>query len=225
MSSSLYAFILTSLAAMSTLFGTFFIFFNFQNKKLIIKSSLFLAAIIMIFVSVFSLIPESINYLLYYLKLFPGICFCIIFFTIGIIISFLINNFIELKVKKQVLYKVGLSSMVAIILHNIPEGIATFMASSKNITLGLSLSIAIFLHNIPEGISIAIPIYYSTNSKFKACLFTFISALAEPLGALVSYLFLASFINNFIMGLILSLVAGIMLHISFYELIPTALTY
>lgn len=115
--------------------------------------------------------------------------------------------------------------MVAIILHNIPEGIATFMASSKNITLGLSLSIAIFLHNIPEGISIAIPIYYSTNSKFKACLFTFISALAEPLGALVSYLFLASFINNFIMGLILSLVAGIMLHISFYELIPTALTY
>ena len=59
------------------------------------------------------------------------------------------------------LYKVGFISMIAIILHNIPEGIATFVATNSDITLGISLAIAIAMHNIPEGISISVPIYYS----------------------------------------------------------------
>lgn len=57
--------------------------------------------------------------------------------------------------------------MIAIILHNIPEGIATFVATNSDITLGISLAIAIAMHNIPEGISISVPIYYSTNNKRK----------------------------------------------------------
>ena len=88
--------------------------------------------------------------------------------------------------------------MIAIILHNVPEGIATFISSSKDISLGISLAIAITLHNIPEGISISIPIYYSTKSKFKALLYTFISGVSEPIGALIAYLFLSKYINDFI---------------------------
>ena len=65
--------------------------------------------------------------------------------------------------------------MLAIILHNIPEGIATFITTTNNVKLGVALTIAIALHNIPEGISISIPIYYSTNSKLKSFIYTFIS--------------------------------------------------
>ena len=115
--------------------------------------------------------------------------------------------------------------MVAIILHNIPEGIATYLSTENNFKLGLTLTIAIALHNIPEGISIAIPIYYSTKSKVKALTYTLLSALSEPIGAITAYLFLSKIINNNIMGIIMALIAGIMIQISIYELIPTSFKY
>ena len=113
--------------------------------------------------------------------------------------------------------------MLAIILHNIPEGMATFMASNTDISLGISLTIAIALHNIPEGISISVPIYYATNSKIKAISYTALSGLSELFGAIITYLFLKPFINDIVMGLLFSIIAGIMMHISLYELLPTSL--
>lgn len=91
--------------------------------------------------------------------------------------------------------------------------------------LGISLCIAIALHNIPEGISIAVPIYYSTKSKFKAILYTLISSLSELAGAIITYLFLKKIINDMIIGYILSFTAGIMIQISFNKLLPTGSSY
>jgi len=99
------------------------------------------------------------------------------------------------------------------------------MATNSNINLGISLAIAIAFHNIPEGISISIPIYYSTKSRFKALFYTFISGISEPFGALLTYLFLNKFINDRIMGFLFSFIAGIMIHIALYELIPTSKKY
>ena len=118
-----------------------------------------------------------------------------------------------------------ISILTAIILHNLPEGIATFVATSSDVKLGISLTLAIAMHNIPEGISISVPIYYSTGSKKKAIFYTLISALSEPLGALLAFIFLKSFINDTILGILFSLIAGIMLQISFCELLPTAGKY
>lgn len=81
------------------------------------------------------------------------------------------------------------------------------------------------MHNIPEGISISIPIYYSTGSKKKAIMYTLISAISEPFGALIAFLFLKNIMNDIIMGILFSAIAGIMLQIGFCELIPTAKKY
>lgn len=99
------------------------------------------------------------------------------------------------------------------------------MASSSNFSLGIVLTIAIALHNIPEGISISIPIYYSTNSKSKAFFYTFISGISELFGAFITYLFLKPFINDRVMGILFGIIAGIMMHISVYELLPISLKY
>jgi len=99
------------------------------------------------------------------------------------------------------------------------------MASNTNISLGISLAIAIALHNIPEGISISIPIFYSTNSRLKALGYTFLSGMSELLGAIITYLFLGNLINSIFMGMLFSIIAGIMIHIAIYELIPTSLNY
>ena len=115
-------------------------------------------------------------------------------------------------------YKVGILSMISLLIHNIPEGIMTFITSSNNLKIGITLSIAIALHNIPEGITISIPIYYSTKSKFKAFLYTLISGLSEPFGAIIAYLFLKNIVGDITLGLLYSLIAGMMVNISINEL-------
>lgn len=220
---NIYAFILTTLAGLSTLLGTIPIFIKTKTNKIII-SALSFAAGVMITVSIIDLIPEGINYLNKTFRLFPTILITSIFIVIGIIISMAIDKYIN-KNREGELYKVGIISMIAIILHNIPEGIATYLSSEVNFKLGLSLTIAIALHNIPEGISIAVPFYYGTKSRGKAFIYTLASALSEPLGALLAYIFLSKIINNNIMGLLMSIIAGIMIQISFYELLPTSLKY
>ena len=218
---NIQAFILTTLAGLSTLLGTLPIFIKNKTNKIII-SSLSFAAGVMITVSITDLIPESFNYINKTFKIIPTLLIIGIFISLGIITSMTIDKYIN---REGELYKVGIISMFAIILHNIPEGIITYLSSETNIKLGLSLTVAIALHNIPEGISIAIPIYYAKKSRGKAILYTLTSALSEPLGALLAYLFLSKIMNNLIIGIILSIVAGIMIQIALYELIPTSLKY
>jgi ZIP family zinc transporter len=110
-------------------------------------------------------------------------------------------------------------------IHNFPEGIATFVSGYQDTSLGISVALAIALHNIPEGIAIAMPIYYATKSRYKAIKYSFLSGMAEPLGALIAFLFLKPFINELILGIIFAIVSGIMLYISLDELIPSSRKY
>ena len=100
-----------------------------------------------------------------------------------------------------------------------------FLSSYNDINVGLKLSLAIMLHNIPEGIAIAVPIYYATNNKKKALNKTLISGLSEPIGALMAYLILFKYINNQIISIILLFVAGIMISISIHKMLPVTLKY
>ncbi len=225
MNSIRMAFFLTTIAGLSTMLGTIPIFIKLKNENKIIAGSLAFAAGVMICVSITDLIPESIMMLEENYNGALTILLSFLFLMIGIISSNFIDKTLPTTTKNIPLYKVGVISMLAIILHNIPEGIATFISTTKDTALGLSLTIAIALHNIPEGISISVPIYYATKKRGKAFLYTFISALSEPLGAILTYLFLLPFINNVILGLLFSFIAGIMIQISMSELLPTSTSY
>lgn len=223
MSKNILAFLLTTLAGLSTILGSIFIFCFKENKKILITSLSF-ASGVMISVSIFDLIPESINLINNTFYYFPSLIICLISISIGVIISMFLDKSLP-NMNDNKLYKVGIISMLAIILHNIPEGIITFLTTSKNMKLGLKLALAITLHNIPEGISISIPIYYSSKNKKKAFFYTLISGLSEPFGAILAFLFLSSFVNDLFMGILYSIIAGIMIQISVYELLPTSLSY
>jgi ZIP family zinc transporter len=130
------------------------------------------------------------------------------------------------------LMRMGLFTALAITIHNLPEGLATFLAALKDPSLGLAIAVAIALHNIPEGISVSVPIFYATGNRRKAFLYSFLSGLAEPLGASVAYLALRVFtvggsgaIPEEFMGVLFSAVAGIMVYISLDELLPTSRAY
>lgn len=127
--------------------------------------------------------------------------------------------------KEARLHQIGLLTALAIAIHNFPEGIATFMAAQNNPSIGVAIAVAIALHNIPEGIAVSIPIYYATGSKKRAFLYSLLSGLAEPLGALLAFLLLMPFMNDVVLGGVLAAVAGIMVYISIDELLPAAREY
>jgi len=125
----------------------------------------------------------------------------------------------------QRLMRMGLFSALAIAIHNFPEGLATFMGALNDPTLGISIAVAIAIHNIPEGIAVSAPIYYASKSRKKAFWLSFLSGLAEPVGALLGFFILRNFFSDLTFGVTFAGVAGIMVYISLDELLPTAEEY
>jgi ZIP family zinc transporter len=123
---------------------------------------------------------------------------------------------------KPELLRTGLFSALAIAIHNFPEGLATFIGALSSPRLGIGIAIAIAIHNIPEGLAVSAPIYFATGSKRKAFWISLASGLAEPLGAVIGYLFLRAVLNDLVLGLVFASVAGVMIYICLDELLPTA---
>ena len=223
--SILYPFLISFLAGISTLIGYIFIFIKVKNTNKFISISLSFSSCIMLLISIFDLIPNSFMNVIKNHK-YIGIIFTILSFTLGVLLISFFNRFIMYLEKKQSsLYKLGIISAIVLMLHNIPEGIITFITSGNNIKLGIKIATAIALHNIPEGICIAVPIFYSTRSYFKAFLYTFISGISELIGAVISYLFLYKYVNITILNLIFIFVAGIMINLSINEILKESIKY
>lgn len=123
------------------------------------------------------------------------------------------------------LLRMGYFSALAIAIHNFPEGLATFISALKDPSLGIPIAVAIAIHNIPEGIAVSVPIYYATGNKKKAFVWSFLSGLSEPVGAIIGFMLLSSFMSDTLFGVVFAGVAGIMVFISLDELLPTAREY
>lgn len=218
-----YAFILSSIAGLSTIIGAFVIFLGKKKTLNFLIGGISFAAGVMFFLSLFDLFPESLIFLNNTFNFKVSILISIIFICAGVCLSIIIDKLFPSTFNENNLYKLGLITMIGIMIHNIPEGIATFITTSENFNLGLSITIAITMHNIPEGISVALPIFYHTKSKKKAFLYTIICAVSEPLGALIAYLFLKP--TYLTLGIIYASIAGIMIYISMYELFPSVIKY
>lgn len=92
--------------------------------------------------------------------------------------------------------------------------------------MGAMLAFAIAVHNIPEGLAVAVPMYFATNKNtLKTILYVAVSALAEPIAAVLTWLFLAPYLNDVAFGVLFGAVAGVMTLVSFQELLPEALIH
>lgn len=111
---------------------------------------------------------------------------------------------------------------LAIAIHNFPEGIATVASAFDNTGIATSVALAVAIHNVPEGIAVALPLLYGTGSRRRAFSWALLSGLAEPLGALVGMLILLPFLSPTLLAVLFATVAGIMVYISFDELLPMA---
>jgi len=110
----------------------------------------------------------------------------------------------------------------AIVLHNIPEGMATYVASFHSVTAGAPLAIAIAIHNIPEGLAIAMPVFYATHSRAKAVGLGTLSGMSEPFGALLASLVANESSSDGAFGFMFGLTGGMMAYVCIAELLPAA---
>jgi len=131
----------------------------------------------------------------------------------------------EMQQMNRSLMRMGVFTAFAIAVHNFPEGLATFLAAMKDPSLGIPIAVAIAIHNIPEGIAVAVPIYQATGSRKKAFVYSFLSGLAEPAGALIGFSLINTLFNEMAFGVVFAGVAGIMVYISLDELLPSAEKY
>ena len=249
MHSALYAFILTLLAGLATGIGSILAFFTKRTNTRFLSVILGFSAGVMIYVSMVEIYIQSQRTLVDSYGKVAGSWAALASFLGGILFIGFIDKFVpeaenphavqkveELdKAEKKMemgshldinkLHRTGLFTAIAITIHNFPEGMATFIAALREPALGLAIAVAIALHNIPEGIAVSIPIYYATGSRRKAFIYSFLSGLAEPVGAIAGYLILMPFLSDTLLGIIFGMVGGIMVYISFDELLPSAQKY
>ncbi len=237
----LYAFLLTLMAGLATGIGSAIAFFAKHTDKKFLSFSLGVSAGVMIYVSFVELLYGAQVELTAMLGTQTGKLVCAASFFGGILIAALIDKLVpskenphEVKSVESMqhpphdrgkLMRTGLLTAIIIAVHNFPEGIATFMASVSSPGLGIAIALAIAIHNIPEGIAVAVPIYFATGSKRKAFWYSFLSGLAEPVGALTAYLILTPFMTPLLLNSVFAAVAGIMVFISLDELLPAAEAY
>lgn len=245
----IYAFVLTLLAGLSTGIGSLIALLARRTNRRFLSFALGFSAGVMIYVSFVDLFPQSMHILGEgYGERWGGVATTVAFFG-GILFIALIDRLVpsvenphevrsvesmqvDLKgcgrnrsVDPKHMMRTGLMTALVIGIHNFPEGIATFMAALEDARMGLAIAVAIAIHNIPEGIAVSVPVYYATGSRKRAFKFSFLSGLAEPVGAVVGYLILAPFLTPEMLGYIFAAIAGIMVYISLDELLPAAHEY
>ncbi|MCL1868779.1 MAG: zinc transporter ZupT [Paludibacter sp.] len=235
------AFGLTMIAGLATGIGSLIALMFKRTNKNFLCASLGFSAGVMLYVSFMELMPTAKEGLTQIFGEKTGTLYLLFAFFGGIalitLIDFLIpesNNPHELQsvedmskpdADQKSLHRTGIVVALSLAIHNFPEGIATFTSALSGLSVAIPITIAIAIHNIPEGIAVSVPIYHATGNKRKAFWLSFLSGLAEPLGALIAYFLLMQFWSPAVNGIVLAAVAGIMVYISLDELLPTAEKY
>ena len=235
------AFGLTLFAGLSTGIGSALAFFTRSTSARFLSVSLGFSAGVMIYISFVEILQKAKEAIMIDFGEKTATWYTILAFFSGILLIGIIDRLIpsyenphEVRRVEEVaqtgrkdpkLVRMGLFTALAIAIHNFPEGIATFMAGLSDPSIGIPIAVAVAIHNIPEGIAVSVPISYGTGKRGRGFLLSFLSGLAEPVGALMAYFILMPFLSDLLFGFIFAGVAGIMVFISIDELLPTAREY
>jgi ZIP family zinc transporter len=240
--------LLTTLAGLSTGIGSTVAFFIRTPKYSYLAALLGFSAGVMIYISFIELLGEAIKdvgFVTANIVFFIGILF------IAVIDILIPHEYEEERVtgsqlslveteqqkssglppqlavpSKSVLKRSAILLALGIAIHNFPEGLVTFSCvASGHVTLGIMTAVAIGVHNIPEGIAVSVPIFYATGSRRRAFIYSFLSGITEPVGALIGYGILLPFLTPALLSSLLAFVAGIMVYISLDEILPMAQRY
>lgn len=223
----LFALFLTFILGLFILLGTIIVFITKNNEKFI-SFSLALAFGVMISLSIFELFPEAYEHLesLNNWKIFV-LLGCVM---IGIIILKLLDHFVphhaddeghhhSKKEHMEHLYHIGIVSSIALVLHNLIEGMAIYGTASTSIRLGVLVGLGVGLHNIPMGMVIASTFYKSNEDKKKTLIISFLISISTFIGGFIMFFLNGVMKEELILGILLSVTLGMIIYIALFELL------
>ena len=223
-----FALLLSALAGLSTTIGSVLGIAVRKPGPKFMTLTLGFSAGVMIHVSFVELLQggvEAAGFMPAHIAFFIGMA---VMFTIDVLIP---HDYLGQEehsgpgMRSSNLLKTGVFVALGLAIHNFPEGMAAFAGALKDPSLCISFAVAIAIHNIPEGLAVAAPIYAATGSRKRAFLYSFLSGVAEPIGAGFAALILMPFLTEAILGYVLAGVGGIMVFIALDELIPVARSF
>lgn len=235
-----FSLLLTLIAGLATGVGSCIAFFFKRSDRKFLSFALGFSGGVMIYISLAELLSEAKTGLGDIYGERHGALTAIATFFGGIILAMLIDKLVPSHENPHEVRKVeemdspqhrdkvlrsGMLFALAVGIHNFPEGMAVFISGIADPGTGISIALAIAIHNIPEGITVSVPIYHATGSRKKAFFYSFGSGLAEPCGALAAWLIFAPFLSAALLMMLFAAVAGIMVYITFDELLPLAEEY
>jgi len=227
---NLLGLLLTFFVGLFILIGTIFGLKLKDNKKLIDISISVAFGVVFALISL-ELIPEVLEILLESMGVGKGILIIVVLVILGFLILQQLDVFIPHHEEHNHKHKhschdehlkhIGIITSVALILHNIIEGMSLYIASTNNIQLGLLLCIGIGLHNLPMGLVIA-STFLNEYGKKKIIIISLLVSLSTFLGGFILFLF-GGIQSEFIMGLLLCVTLGMLMYIEFFELLDQVL--
>ncbi len=230
------ALLLTTLAGLSTGLGGLLVLW-FRPGERMLGFSLGFAAGVMLAVSLSDLLPNAMHFYEQEYAPFWAGCAAAALLLAGMFLAGLMSTFLpdegslvldlagqpeqgeEQRLSRSRALHCGLAVGIAMLLHNLPEGILTLFSGICDPRAGLRLSLAIALHNLPEGISVAAPLWYATGRRSVSAGVAFLSGIAEPAGALLAYCVLAPVLSVDLLNGMTLVAAGIMCWVSVAELL------
>lgn len=235
------ALLLTLFAGGCTGIGAILSFFTKRDNTKILSAAMGLSAGVMVYISFMEMLPQAREALSGLYGERTAMWWTLVAFFAGIAIIAVIDKFIpedenphEMHTMSELsrpdnhharLRRTGTMLAIAIGIHNFPEGMATFISALDGLDVALPIVVAIAIHNIPEGIAVSVPIYQATGNRRKAFRYSLLTGLAEPIGAIVGMAVLLPFWSPLVNAVCLATVAGIMIYISFDELLPGSERY
>lgn len=217
----------TTLAGLSTGMGGILAVIIKPGERLLAGAMGF-AAGVMVTVSLADLCPEA---LAYYLQAFSPLgagAAMSSLFCMGMLLAALLERCLPEELafassgdKRGMALRSAFVTGLALLLHNLPEGILTFFTGAYDAHLGLRTALAIAMHNIPEGLAVAVPLFYATQSRAKAAGAAFASGLAEPIGALLAWGLLHGVLGPAFLNGMTVLIGGIMTWVGVAQLLPS----
>ncbi len=124
------------------------------------------------------------------------------------------------KKYKKKFFISGIIMMIAIGLHNLPEGLALGSSGAVAVENAILLTVLLALHNIPEGMAIAVPLISGGLNAWKTVMLTIISGSITVIGAVLGYAL--GNISPMVISICLSLAGGAMLYVTYGEILPQA---
>lgn len=142
----------------------------------------------------------------------------------GIMMLFLIEHFISIHACDEQhchVHAVGYAGTIGIGLHSFIDGVIIGVGFEVSFAIGVLAALAVVMHELPEGIFTYTLLIHDHVAEKKAFFYSWLVALATPLGAMVTFFLLKSVSKGFL-GILLAFAAGSFLYVGASDLIPQA---